>query len=390
MPVYIIAASPDGPCKIGIAGDPSKRLKALQTGNPFPLTLYHVESVGNAAKAVERAVLQALSHRQCEGGEEWFNIGPAEARIQVRTAAATAGVFFDDKKTLYEIQDDSMQRWFGELKKLEDEWDEEAKGQFEEPPDGAPPSPFEMFAASVAAPAIRTFDFNDYLLTWDEGIRLRWAFEQNGQRMPSGRSLGPYGIADKLLEEKGFSSGRQVSKRWIEWGLARELTGDEVYSLGEIWNLFSTAYNAVEKSQHQAMRGDDCLDDVHLYVLSGNRKRGDRDRAVFQHDDFRVVLFSRSKVPLFRVDDSLRAQVECLDVGAVSGFVAPVLTSDVWERPFMPWISSAAQRRDVSLSSFVARPNKNYPIPREYDAAPPGTLIHLELPIDGPHDEHWM
>ncbi len=57
--------------KIGLAKDPKKRLRQLQTGNPQRLTLMHWEEVPEKqARAIERAFHAAFAPWRLHG--EWF------------------------------------------------------------------------------------------------------------------------------------------------------------------------------------------------------------------------------------------------------------------------------------------------------------------------------
>jgi hypothetical protein len=64
--VYVIAA-PDGTSKIGIAGDPEKRLRELQTGSPVLLTLVGAMPGG---LALERLLHRRWAAHRIHG--EWF------------------------------------------------------------------------------------------------------------------------------------------------------------------------------------------------------------------------------------------------------------------------------------------------------------------------------
>lgn len=71
MHIYVIAASEHGPSKIGIARNPERRLKGLQTGSDRPLTLFHQEPLGFSAAAVEKAIHRQLAAKRTAGGTEW-------------------------------------------------------------------------------------------------------------------------------------------------------------------------------------------------------------------------------------------------------------------------------------------------------------------------------
>lgn len=76
--VYVIGSA-GHPVKIGIAINPERRLKALQTGCPHRLRLYTAVAVpeGCRARAVELACHKELVDHQTTG--EWFDISAYEA-----------------------------------------------------------------------------------------------------------------------------------------------------------------------------------------------------------------------------------------------------------------------------------------------------------------------
>jgi Meiotically up-regulated gene 113 len=77
VPVYVIRIGDDGPCKIGSATDPVRRLRHLQTGQPQRLRLLHVFRGG----AEEEAAL----HRRFAAvriSGEWFQ--PLEEIVEGR------------------------------------------------------------------------------------------------------------------------------------------------------------------------------------------------------------------------------------------------------------------------------------------------------------------
>ena len=380
--VYVIAASPAGPSKIGVAAEPRKRLGALQTGSHVPLSLHYVEPIGDAAATVEREVHRALATKRCSGGSEWFNVAPEEARIVIRAAAAAADVLIDDAANLHELQTRSVLRWLEEQERYATACAERGEDDSDELDDVTRPCVLRLLAGTVGPPSTSRHNFNDYLFSWEEGMWLRWAFERMGRRMPSGRSLKPYLEADDILERQGAVFGRQVSSRWIEWSTGRDLRRDEARALAVIWDRFVPLHNLIEcKGPQWATFGiDDHVDDVHLFALTGDEKRGDRSCAVFSHEDFRAVLVPKRRVELHHIDLSLISEVRPLKDVPVSGFVAPAMPSDIWERPFLPWLRSAPERRDIALAHFLGNPAKRFPAPRPYDGPQPATQVWVDLP----------
>lgn len=70
-----------GPCKIGTTKDISGRLRALQTGSPYPLKYYEIWDEGPGAEKFEAMVHADLSSKRMVG--EWFEIEPEEARQHI-------------------------------------------------------------------------------------------------------------------------------------------------------------------------------------------------------------------------------------------------------------------------------------------------------------------
>ena len=83
--IYIISESELGPVKIGFSNAPERRLKQLQTGYPKPLTLHHVEYVGETnVRLMEGFIHAANRHRKVQG--EWYNLTVEDAIVEVKHA----------------------------------------------------------------------------------------------------------------------------------------------------------------------------------------------------------------------------------------------------------------------------------------------------------------
>ena len=78
MHLYVIAAQPEGPCKIGITNDVVKRLRTLQTGHPETLQVYHSEPIHvDHVRGTEKILHQEMNYKRVRG--EWFNMTVQEA-----------------------------------------------------------------------------------------------------------------------------------------------------------------------------------------------------------------------------------------------------------------------------------------------------------------------
>src|SRR5258708_3937019 len=396
MFIYVAGSSKDGPCKIGVAADPKNRLRGLQTARADKLVLHHVEPVVANAKAVERASRRALIDRRTGGGREWFDITAEQARTAVVSAAASANVLIDDKACLQELTDRAVFAWLEEMGKREEARAlREANGKDvdgcddeEEEPVGTA-SILQLVAATMPPPRTKRLTFNDYLLTTGTGIWVRWAFEQLGRRMPSGRALKPYlDVASEMEDRWSKMRHKGVwlydpAELWIQWSLVRELSYGEARELAQIWNKFVPLWLEVDRDGPQWPKHgvDDHVDDVHLLALAGDEDHGDRIRVLFLHPDFRAVLVPQRPVDLAYGPPPRRyPELQPLGDVRVSGFVTPNFGMDLWTKPLRPLLGEAAKRRDDALERFLGNRDKRYPAPRPYDGIPNGACVWACLP----------
>lgn len=71
--VYVIAASPEGPVKIGHSVDPNRRRDQLQTGHAEKLRVYHAEPFETRrASLFEKIIHKTINHKRRSG--EWFDL----------------------------------------------------------------------------------------------------------------------------------------------------------------------------------------------------------------------------------------------------------------------------------------------------------------------------
>lgn len=88
--VYVIAARPEGPVKIGYSADPQRRLAQLQTGQPEKLHLYHAEPfTPQRAPLFEKIIHKTIRHHRKKG--EWFDISVSTAIGEIGFAVITYG-----------------------------------------------------------------------------------------------------------------------------------------------------------------------------------------------------------------------------------------------------------------------------------------------------------
>lgn len=83
--IYVIGR-PDGPVKIGISADPICRVRELQTGCPFRLTILHREPLPSRRKALEIEEMVLAVHCESRLAGEWLNIDGDLATEAVRNA----------------------------------------------------------------------------------------------------------------------------------------------------------------------------------------------------------------------------------------------------------------------------------------------------------------
>lgn len=395
MYVYICGPGHDGPCKIGSAGDPDKRLRGLQTGSSQKLALLHVEPVVAHAATVERAAHRRLSAWKSDGGSEWFNVPLQQARSAVRSAAVAANVAIEENSTVQQLYDKALAVFIEELGKREDERARlEAAGDevddFEDDDSIVGPDiVLEILAQSAPSPALKKFTFNDFLLSTETGMWMRWTFERLGRRMPNGIVLKPYLDAAAALPDvwqRTSTQGPQlerIEELWLTWSGARALTSLEATCLADVWNEFVPRWNQVDRHGPQWLKHgiDDHVDDVHLCGLVGDSTRGDRDKVVFRHKKFRAVLIpTRPKELSYGPLPHQYAELQPFGQVPVVGFVTPVADQHFWNIPIRPWLREAPAEANAALSRFIGNPDKKFPRPRAYDGTEASACSICALP----------
>ena len=87
--LYVIAASPEGPCKIGFSANPEKRVRQLQTGHAYLLKLQYSQVVPNhEARRIEKQIHRTIGYRRSQG--EWFSVTVDEAIAEVQFGLMSA------------------------------------------------------------------------------------------------------------------------------------------------------------------------------------------------------------------------------------------------------------------------------------------------------------
>lgn len=83
---YLYIIGPDvGHQKIGFSSDVNSRLRSLQTGNPLPLKIHHMEPIAkDRIRLMERQLHHELKHQRLKG--EWFDITPEDAKLMLKYA----------------------------------------------------------------------------------------------------------------------------------------------------------------------------------------------------------------------------------------------------------------------------------------------------------------
>lgn len=94
--IYVIAWSPAGPCKVGVAGNPLQRVRGLQVACPFVLKTHRafLFSTENAY-LIEKALLADLKAHALQG--EWVMLSVEETVIALAGAINAARVLPEDE-----------------------------------------------------------------------------------------------------------------------------------------------------------------------------------------------------------------------------------------------------------------------------------------------------
>ncbi len=87
--IYIIAASENGPVKIGYSERPERRVRQLQTGHATKLKLYFSQPVAKSdARRIEKLIHTTVSYRRVVG--EWFDLRVSDAIAEVQVGLMSA------------------------------------------------------------------------------------------------------------------------------------------------------------------------------------------------------------------------------------------------------------------------------------------------------------
>lgn len=398
MHVYVIAASEDGPTKVGCGGNPKKRLASLQTGNPEPLNVFHVERTGYFSAAVEREVHRILAPtRSINGGKEWFSIKPAEAKIVVQVVARAFELIHDRSKSWMDLSTQPFLLWL----RLRGEWRDFCNENDLEPTDK-----FDdldcvcaqgILAQSLIPGLSVGLTFSDFLFSYNDGVLIHWAFGQLGERPPRENRLASYVRAYALLEERGMTGSgyyyvsRDPKVRWLEWNTARKLTADEVRCFIDLWNDFVDKHNAT--MARRLPLTSRVQDGVHLRILESEQNGEPATRLMFSRDEFRAIVKIPQGISLtengsvgtsYAVFDEKLTRLENV---AAHGFVSVNVTDEVLMSPILPWLESAANTRDRSLKEFLMQPSDFFPAPYKWDGREQPFVIFNGLPRIGDHGE---
>jgi hypothetical protein len=80
--IYVIGGD-EPPFKVGISKDPTKRLKNLQTGHPYPIRIHSLtETCVTKTKLLETVIHRNLKHLRTSG--EWFDVPVKDLILEVQ------------------------------------------------------------------------------------------------------------------------------------------------------------------------------------------------------------------------------------------------------------------------------------------------------------------
>lgn len=83
--IYVIGRE-DGPVKVGISSFPAGRVRQIQTGCPFTISLLHFRECRDRAQALEHEQIFHGCYEDVRLAGEWFNISGELAAEGVDTA----------------------------------------------------------------------------------------------------------------------------------------------------------------------------------------------------------------------------------------------------------------------------------------------------------------
>lgn len=375
MHVYIIGSRQTGPLKIGVANNPTARLRGLQTGSAEPLSLLHLERAGPVAAVVERTAHRMLSDRRETG--EWFDISLIEAQAIVRGSMAATEILTNESASLSELARTAIVKWLTQCTWLDSEREEKDHYTDWDMHEIEPPDIFQTFAETCPHPPSKLFNFHDFLDISDTGVWLHHA-AQLGYRIRDKRRLEAYIETEQRLKANFRRCDLALPGKWIEWSLARDLLTHEANALAHIWDEFAPLYNLIERDgpQRPTHKIDDHVNGVHLFVLRRDAEGRLPNCVVFNCESFLAILRPDDRCIGFGYDVERGFELRQLRNVPVSGFVVPHLA---WDPPFLPWYRNAAQERDEALTNFIRLPNKQFPQPRPYVSGEAGAAVWTEL-----------
>jgi Meiotically up-regulated gene 113 len=368
--LYIIAATNDGPCKIGRARDVQKRLGQLQTGNPQKLRIIETFKLRGSSLLAESLCHWVLEKHKTPSLTEWFDVDANEAKLVVKTITRKVAAVNKDDVILQDVHGECDLADNDDLDEFKSLYRDEDDDDFE---DGKIRnflrmdmlSAFEVKALMVTPDSARRFMFNDFARSYPVGHPKTKIDSDEGYPGTIAKVFKQLLPSIEYLNEKNVSSSFFFVSPWMFWSFGRDTTDEETKNLVQIWNDFVPHWNRIANDgPNEPERGvDDKVDGVELYTVPSNEKLGHGSYLGFENESFRITLKLPPKTSGLEDDSSFWGTGRKVSGLGVVGHVAPCNPGYLCQ-PFDTAFAEARIKMDRELASWLSLNEHQYPTPR--------------------------
>jgi Meiotically up-regulated gene 113 len=368
--LYIIAATNDGPCKIGKALDVQKRLGQIQTGNPQKLRIVETFKLRGSSLLAESLCHWVLEKHKTPSLTEWFDVDTNEAKLVVKTITRKVAAVNKDDVILQDVHGECMLADIDDWHEFKSFYVDEDDDDFDDRKIRDFPrmdmiSTFEVKALMLAPDCTRRFTFNDFARSYAVGYPKIKIGSDEGYPGTTAKVFKQLLPSIEYLDEKGLSSSISYVDPWIFWSHGRDATGEETKNLVQIWNDFVPHWNRIpDDGLSEPERGvDDKVDGVELYTVPSNAELGHGSYICFENESFRITLKLPPKIFAIEDDFSFWGTGRKVSATGVVGHVAPC-NPDYLHLPFDTAFAEAILKMDADLKNWLSLDEHKYPKPR--------------------------
>lgn len=360
--LYIIAASEDGPCKIGRAKNVDSRLKQLRTGNPYKLEVFGKFNLHYNSSLAEYLCHWVLHEHRTAGGNEWFDVNVREATLVAkqitRTVAAVDGANVVLGDAVWNCAKSNGSDWA----EYEMWHDDDNDNEYREFPRLNMIFPSHVMALMIEPEEARRFNFDDYIKSFSDGYPT---IEQNGEsplpclRQKSFNNILP---AIEFLHNHGLDGSIDYTPGWLYWCHGRDCTEEEVRRLVQVWNNFAPRWNSIfDDGVSEPEDGvENVVNGVEFYAIHPNENVGHGGYLCFENESFRITLKLPPKSSGLESDFTLHGTAQKISAVGIVGHIAP-FNPDFSQKPFKNSFSEARSTMNRDLANWLSREEYEFP-----------------------------